>query len=67
MRENKAALREELTRLVEAYDGPITRERNTGRVTVRCQICHSRRTVTVEFLCRFGVWCTKCSGAMRAA
>jgi hypothetical protein len=48
MRENKAALREELTRVVEAYDGPITRKRNTGRVTVRCQICHSRRTVPLS-------------------
>jgi hypothetical protein len=67
MHESKTALREELDRLVQSYEGPITRERNTGRVTVRCPTCHSRRTIATAYLVRFGVTCQRRGSRMRVA
>jgi hypothetical protein len=66
MRESKTAQRRELDRLTAAYSGPITRERDAGRITVSCSRCHSRRTIATEFLLRFGVTCLRCGARMAA-
>jgi hypothetical protein len=55
---SKAALREELERLVAACDGPITRD-NAPRVCVRCRICALVRMVMVENALRFK-HCPRC-------
>jgi len=65
MHESKIEMRQEIERLTAAYDGPIHHERDTGRITVRCPTCHSRRTITTEDLLRVGVVCLRCCGRMR--
>jgi len=64
---SKIALRAELERLVAQYDGPITRERNAGRMTVICTVCPARRMVPMQYLLRFGVTCLRCGSKMRLA
>jgi hypothetical protein len=62
---SKAAMRVELEALMATYDGPIRRQRGSGRVTLCCRVCPSRRTVAIEHVLRFGLVCQRCGSKMR--